>query len=71
MNEPRIMISLEQLDAIELAEICGFLADWLSVAPEAAGSFDRHVGQPGQAQDLCGDLLRFKTLIETAPGSRR
>jgi hypothetical protein len=71
VSHTRIVTCIDQLDAIELAETCEFLAQWLAVSPDAASSYDRHVGRPGSAQDLRDDLLRLKTLIETAPGTRR
>lgn len=52
-------VTIDALDAVELAEICELLGNWLAGDPAAAGSYDRHIGQPGQAAELRADLARL------------
>ena len=40
-------VAVDAVDAIELGEICEFIADWLTAEPDAAASYDRHVGRAG------------------------
>jgi hypothetical protein len=61
------MVQLDQLDAIELAEICEHIGDWLAADRQAAASYDRHIGQPRQADELRQDLRRLAGLLNTAP----
>ena len=63
-------VTIDAVDAVELAEICEFLADWLAANPAGAASYDRHVGHPGQAAELRADLARLANLLMTAEMSR-
>jgi hypothetical protein len=66
MNTPTTaMVLLDQLDAIELAEICEHISDWLAIDRDAAARYDRHIGQPGQAGELRRDLARLATRLTT------
>lgn len=59
------MVPLDQLEAIELVEICEFIDAWLADAPDAAASYDRHVGWPGSADELRRELRRLAELLAT------
>lgn len=48
--------TIDAADAVELAELCDLLAGWLATDPATATSWDRHVGQNGQADELRADL---------------
>lgn len=63
-------VTIDALDAIELAEVCEFLAGWLAAEPVAAAGYDRHVGHPGQAVELQADPARLANLLLTAEMSR-
>jgi hypothetical protein len=63
-------VVIDAVDAIELAEICEFLDEWLTADPAAAASYDRHVGRPGQADELRTDLARLAGALMTAKFTR-
>jgi hypothetical protein len=64
-------VTIPALDAIELGEICELLENWLSADPAAAASYDRYIGQAGQARELRGDLRRLTRVLIGAPGRSR
>ena len=57
--------SLDTVDAFELAELLGFLADWLASDPSRLGaSLLAFVGHPAYGtQQLQNDLHRFAFLL--------
>lgn len=61
------MVAVDAVDAVELAEICEFITDWLTADPDAAASYDRHVGRAGSAVELRADLARLAAALMTAP----
>lgn len=63
-------VTIDAVDAVELAEACEFLADWLATDAAAAASFDRHVGRSGQAVELRTDLARLAGVLMTAELTR-
>ena len=63
-------VTIDALDAIELAEACEFLADWLAADPAATASYDRYVGRPGQAGELQADLARLAGVLMTTEFTR-
>lgn len=65
------MVAVAAIDAIELAEICEFLADWMAGDPDTAAGYDRHVGQAGIAVELGADLRRLATVLTDAPAVNR
>ena len=64
-DDPRI--ALDQLDALELAELCSFVAHWLTGAdPSVGASLERFVGSPGYSIfELRDDLARFAEVLMT------
>ncbi|MFI9509024.1 hypothetical protein [Nocardia sp. NPDC052566] len=58
---PRIQIAVE--DAIELAELLGFLRDWLDTDPTAAAALNHFGGSVSTAADMRTDLERFAFLL--------
>lgn len=60
------MVCVDVVDAVELGEICEFIAGWLNADPDAAASYDRRVGRAGQATELCADLARLADVLMTA-----
>jgi hypothetical protein len=63
-------LTLDAGDAVELAELLGFLSDWLATAgDELAGSLTRFVGTDGyDVGQLRGDLDRFAFLLGGTDG---
>ena len=59
-------MSVAVLDAVEIAEILEFFADWLRAEPNHARSLFSSPDLYG-AEDLAADLDRLVNLIETAP----
>lgn len=60
-------VGLDPTDAVEIAEACEFLAQWLRTAPPAvAASLDRFVARPGFHHDMGDDLIRFAELLMAA-----
>ena len=58
-------VIIDALDAVELSEICELLDSWLAASPEAAASYDRHIGFAGQADELRVCLRRHaRTLMD-------
>lgn len=64
-------VTIDALDAIELSEICELLDSWLAQDPAAAASYDRHIGQPGQATELRAALGRYAERLIGNPGLTR
>lgn len=58
---------VDMLDGIELAEMCEFLDCWLAQCPDAAASYDRHVGVPDAAEDLRTALAHLAAVLSVAP----
>jgi len=64
-------ITLNPVDAAELAETLTFLTQWLSGSHKhtLAGSFAAYVGHPAYNTDtLCTDLRRFVFLLGASDG---
>ena len=64
-------ITLDPVDAAELAETLAFLADWLSGSQKQAlaDSFAAFVGHPAyNTGTLCADLHRFVFLLRVSDG---
>jgi len=64
-------ITLNPVDAAELAETLTFLTQWLSGSHKhtLAGSFAAYVGHPAYNTDtLCADLRRFAFLLGATDG---
>jgi len=64
-------ITLNPVDAAELAETLTFLTQWLSGSqkPALAESFTAFVGHPAYNTDaLCADLHRFAFLLGASDG---
>jgi hypothetical protein len=64
-------ITLDPVDAAELAETLAFLADWLSGSQKQAiaDSFAAFVGHPAyDTGTLCADLHRFVFLLGVSDG---
>ncbi len=59
-------VSIEVLDAIEIAEILEFFADWLRAEPDHARTLLTSRDLYG-AEDLASDLDWLVNLIQTAP----
>jgi hypothetical protein len=63
-----VTISLDATDAMELAELCDYLIEWLATAPAAVGDdlarFGAHNGAP---IEICRTLARFSNLLQAAP----
>ena len=59
-------VSIEVVDAIEIAEILEFFADWLRAEPDHARTLLTSPNLYG-AEDLATDLDRLVNLIQTAP----
>jgi hypothetical protein len=66
-------IRLANIDAVELAELLTFLADWLASSQQQAlaDSLARHLGHTGYTIDeLHGDLHRFVFLLGLSDGKQ-
>jgi hypothetical protein len=61
------VIHIDQVTAIELAELCEFVDEWLAAAPEARASYARHVGTSDAAEDLRTALQHFAAVLMIAP----
>ncbi len=64
-------ITLDPVDAAELAQVLTFLTHWLSGSQKhaLAGSFAAFVGHPDYNTDtLCADLRRFVFLLGASDG---
>ena len=62
-------LSLDAVDAAELAEILQFLTGWLTADPGLAASLNRFVGHPAYGvSDLRADLDRFTFLLGGSDG---
>jgi hypothetical protein len=61
----RLMVDV--LDGIELAEMCEFLDCWLAQCPDAAASYDHHVGVPDASEDLRTALQHLAAVLTIAP----
>jgi hypothetical protein len=57
-------VTLDAIDAVELAELLEFVHDWLADAPaRVAASLRRHGGPGYGIDDLRADLARFAFLL--------
>lgn len=62
------VVAVDQVDAVELSELCEVVARWLGAAgPEVWASYDAYIGVAGQADELTGDLARLSAVLMTAP----
>lgn len=64
-------VTLDQLEAVELAEMCEFLDHWLAADPKAAGSYRSFVGVDDADEDLRTALQHFAALLMVAPPETR
>lgn len=64
-------VTVDPVDAVELAEICELLEGWLATDAAAAVSYDHHIGQPGQAAELRADLRRLAGVLMAEPEAAR
>lgn len=58
---------VDVLDGIELAEMCEFLDCWIAQCPDAAASYNRHVGVDDAAEDLRTALQHLAAVLTVAP----
>lgn len=61
------VIAVDQVTAIELAELCEFLDEWLAADPGARASYARHVGAGDAAEDLRTALQHMAAVLMVAP----
>lgn len=58
------IVGLDQLEAVELSELCELVAQWLSHAPGAvAASINAHTGTSGYLFELRDELVRWSQLL--------
>jgi hypothetical protein len=60
MSTPGVLVAAE--DAVELAELLEFVRGWLTRS-DAAGAFERFVGDGFDVEMMRGDLARFVFLL--------
>jgi hypothetical protein len=61
-------VTLDLLDAIECAELCDYLIEWLATAPAAVGDDLARFGADNAAPiEICQALARFSGLLTTPP----
>jgi hypothetical protein len=64
-----VKIAIEATDAVRIAEVLGFLADWLGAAgSEVVASLEFFADGPGAAEDMCNDLTY---MVGVVLGGRR
>jgi hypothetical protein len=60
-------VGLDAVDAMELAELCDYLIEWLATAPAVVGdNLARFGADNGAPIEVCRTLARFSTLLMTA-----
>jgi hypothetical protein len=60
------VVGLDQVEALELSELCEAVAQWLSHAPPAVpASLDARMGSEGYSFELRDELLRWSQLLLT------
>jgi hypothetical protein len=63
---PVPVVGLDQLEALELSELCESVAQWLSHAgPVVVASLDARMGTPGYVFELRDELVRWSQLLVT------
>lgn len=61
-------VTLDALDAIELAELCDYLIEWLATAPAVVGDDLARFGADNAAPiEICRTLARFSGLLTSRP----
>jgi hypothetical protein len=61
-------VSLDTIDAIELAEVCDYLIEWLATASAAVGDDLARFGADNAAPiEMCRVLARFANMLRAAP----
>ena len=57
-------IAIEATDAVRIAEVLGFLADWLATAgTEVVASLEFFADGPGAAEDMRNDLIHLAGVV--------
>jgi len=65
-GHPVPVVGLDQVEAVELSELCEFMAQWLSHAgPAVAANLDAHMGTAGYRFELRDELVRWSELLVT------
>jgi hypothetical protein len=60
------VVGLDQVEALELSELCETVAQWLSHAPPAvAAGLEARMGIEGYCFELRDELLRWSQLLLT------
>jgi hypothetical protein len=68
MSTTEPAIGLDTVEAMELAELCDYLIEWLSTAPAAVGEDLAGFGADKAAPiEICHTLARFSGLLTTRP----
>lgn len=68
MSTTESTLTLQVVDAMELAEVCDYLIEWLGTAPTAVGEDLARFGADNAAPvEVCRTLARFAGLLTTAP----
>jgi hypothetical protein len=68
MSTTEPTISLDAVDAMELAELCDYLIEWLATAPAAVGDALASFGGDNAAPiEICQSLARFAGQLRSAP----
>ncbi len=63
---PVPVVGLDQVEAVELSELCELVAQWLSHAgPAVAASLDAHMGSAGYRFELRDELVAWSRLLVT------
>jgi hypothetical protein len=65
------LVGIDVLDAVELSEICTYVADWVRAAPRSVrASLVRHGASPDAPTVLVCSLERFAEDLLRLPGAR-
>lgn len=65
------LVGIDVLDAVELSEICTYVADWVRAAPRSVrASLVRHGASPDAPAVLLEALERFAEELLRLPGAR-
>jgi hypothetical protein len=65
-GESTPVVGLDPAEALELSELCEFMAQWLSQAPPAVtASLNARTGSEGYCFELRDELLRWSQLLVT------
>lgn len=62
-------VMIDVLHAVELAEVCEVLDQWLAASADAAVSYNQHIGTSDAHEDLRTALQHFAAVLNIAqPG---